>query len=182
MTQIRGARAIADATTQPAPEERIRAIANTVRRPAAFAQAQRAYHDLSERHTALRAEQRDLIQRMLAEGGETANGSGPLIRRIRAVDAELTTCAESLKDALARLFEAREPFAVAIAAALAPERTTAARRALAAAMALADELAVLDIIDREIASVGGQPGQHPMIGYRGAFEQLLARLRRLAVS
>jgi hypothetical protein len=175
-------RAAAVASAELAPEERIRRLASAVRRPARFAEAQRAYTDLSERHTLLRDEQRALIARMFAEGGETANGSGPLIARIKQVDTELTTVSESLKDALARLFEAREPFAAAIAAALAPERTTAARRALAAAMALADELAVLDIVDREISAVGGQPGQHPMIGYRGAFEQLLTRLRRLAVA
>jgi hypothetical protein len=80
------ARAVVDLTTELEPAERIRAIASKVRRPAAFATAQQAYRDLSERHTALRDEERRLIAQMLAEGGETANGSGPLVRRIREVD------------------------------------------------------------------------------------------------
>jgi hypothetical protein len=174
-------RAIADLSTEFAPAERIRAIANKVRRPAKFAEAQRAYHDLSERYTALREEERGLIQRMLAAGGETANGSAPLIRRIRECDAELSTCSDSIREALAKLFEAREPFAASIAAALQPERAAAARRALAAAMALCSELDLLDSINHEISSIGGQPGQHPLPQFRASLEPMLGRLRRIAV-
>jgi hypothetical protein len=101
MTSIR-ARAVADATTTLAPAERIAALARTVRRPSAFAAAQSAFADLQRRYTELRNEQRDLIQRMLAEGGETANGSGPLIARIKQVDTELSTCSDSIREALAR--------------------------------------------------------------------------------
>jgi hypothetical protein len=179
MASIR-ARAVADATTELEPAARIRALANTVRRPGSFAQAQRAYADLSERYTALREEERGLIARMLAEGGETANGSGPLIARIKQVDAELTTCSDSIREALQTLLEAREPFAKAVAEALAPERAAAGRRGLRAAMELVAEFDVLDAIDREISSVGGS-SQHPMQGYRGALEPILARLRRLAI-
>jgi hypothetical protein len=128
MTQIR-ARAITDVTTEVPAEKRIAAIAGRVRRPAAFATAQQAYRDLQTRHAALRDEERDLIAQMLAEGGETSHGSGPLVRRIRELDAELSTCSDSIREALETLLEARQPFAAAIAAALQPERTAAARRA-----------------------------------------------------
>jgi hypothetical protein len=179
MTQIR-AKAIADGSTEPTPAARIAAIANKVRRPAAFAAAQQAYRDLSERHTALRDEERRLIKEMLEGGGET-NASGKMVQRIREVDAELSSLSDSIRTALENVFQARQPFAKAITEALAPERATAARRALAAAMALIDELGMLDMIDREISSVGGQPGRHPLPAYRGWLEPMLARLRRIAV-
>jgi hypothetical protein len=178
MTQIR-ARAIADVTTELEPAERIAAIARTVRRPSGFAATQSAFADLQSRHGELRNEQRALIAEMLEGGGET-NASGPLVHRIRQVDAELSSLGDSIREALARLFEAREPFAAAIAAALAPERTASARRALRAAMELVAEFDVLDAIDREISSVGGS-SQHPMQGYRGSIEPMLARLRGLAI-
>jgi hypothetical protein len=98
------------------------------------------------------------------------------------VDAELTTCSDSIREALARLLEAREPFAAAIAAALQPERAAAARRALRAAMQLVSEFDLLDAIDREVAAVGGSAGQHPMRSYRASMEPLLTRLRQIAVS
>jgi hypothetical protein len=52
MAQIK-ARALADATTELAPAERIRAIAAKVRCPQAFAAAQAAYADLQKRHAGL---------------------------------------------------------------------------------------------------------------------------------
>jgi hypothetical protein len=146
-------RVAADITTELAPEERIRAIANKVRRPPGFAAAQQAYRDLSERHTALRDEERRLIAQMLAEGGETANGSATLVRRIREVDLELSALSDSIRAALENVFQARQPFTKAVTEALQPERTAAARRALRASLALIDEFGVLDMIDREIASV-----------------------------
>jgi hypothetical protein len=75
----------------------------------------------------------------------------------------------------------REPFAAAIAEALAPERRSSAARALAAATALIAEFEVQDLIDREISSAGGQPGPHPLPQYRGALGPTIARLRRLAI-
>ena len=178
MAQIK-ARALADATTELAPAERIRAIAAKVRCPQAFAAAQAAYADLQKRHAGLRHEERALIQQMLERGGET-NASGALIQRIRALDSELTTCSDSIREALEKIFQTREPFAKAVDEALAPERAAAARRGLRAGMELIAEFDVLDAIDRETAAVGGSP-QHPMRGYRGSLQPLLDRLRRLAI-
>jgi hypothetical protein len=180
MTQIR-ARAVADATTTLAPAERIAALARTVRRPSAFAAAQRVFADLQQRHGELRETLRNRIAELHAAGGEGANGSGPLIRAIRECDAELTACSDSCREALGRLLETREPFGVAIAAALAPERTAAARRALQAAMQLVDELDLLDQIGREIGSAGGSSAPHPLPQFRGVLEPTLSRLRRLAI-
>ena len=53
MTSIR-ARAVADGTTELLPADRIAALAARVRRPPEFAQAQRAFTDLQQRHGELR--------------------------------------------------------------------------------------------------------------------------------
>ena len=173
-------RVAADATTQPSPAERVAAIARKVRVPPGFASAQRAYRDLQERHIALREQERTLVAQMQEGGGET-NVSSALVKRIREVDLELISVGESLKEALSKLFQEREPLTTAVTTALRPERALAARHALTAAMSLLDQLAVLDAIDLEVAAVGGQTGQHPMLHYRAGFEQLLACLRRAAV-
>ena len=108
MTSIR-ARAVADGTTELLPADRIAALAARVRRPPEFAQAQRAFTDLQQRHGELRETLRNRIAELHAGGGEGANGSGPLIRAIRECDAELTACSDSCREALARLLDAREP-------------------------------------------------------------------------
>jgi hypothetical protein len=177
MTSIR-ARAVADATTELAPADRIAALARTVRIPPEFARAQRAYRDLQERHIALREQERTLVAEMLAGGGET-NASGSLMKRIREVDAELSLCSNALREASENISQTRKPFAKAVAEVLAGERTAAARRGLRAGMELVAEFDVLDAIDRETAAVGGSP-QHPVRNYRGMLEPMLARLRRVA--
>ena len=177
MAQIR-ARVVADATTELDPVGRIRALARKVRVPAQFAAAQQAYRDLSERHTQLRDEERRLIAEMLQAGGE-ANASGKMVNRIREVDLELASVAESLRTALETVFESRKPFTMAVTEALKPERAAAARRGLHGILAALDEVAVLDAIEHEISCSGGS-GQS--LGYRGALQPLIDRLRRIAVS
>jgi hypothetical protein len=83
MSQMIRARAVADGTIEVPPEKRIAAIAAKVRRPVAFATAQRAFADLQQRHGELRETLRNRIGELDAAGGEGANGSGPLIRAIR---------------------------------------------------------------------------------------------------
>jgi hypothetical protein len=181
MSQMIRAHAVADATTTLAPAARIAALAARVRRPGPFVTAQRAFADLQQRHGELRETLRSRIAELHAAGGEGANTSGSLIRAIRECDAELTACSDACREALGRLVEARQPFGVAIAAALAPERTAAARRALQAAMELVDELDLLDQIGREIGSSGGSPAPHPLPQFRGSLSPLVDRLRRLAL-
>jgi hypothetical protein len=135
---------------------------------------------MQQRHATLREELRGLIAALQANGGE-ANATGPQLRRIRELDVELSSLSESLREGLTTLFQVREPFAAAIAEALAPERRSSAARALAAATALIAEFEVQDLIDREISSAGGQPGPHPLPQFRGALGPTIARLRRLAI-
>jgi hypothetical protein len=135
---------------------------------------------MQERHAALRDELRGLIAELQANGGET-NATGPQLRRVRELDVQLSVLSEALREGLTTLFEVREPFAAEIAKALAPELRASAGRALAAVTALIAEFELQDLIDREIASAGGQPGPHPLPQFRGALGPTIARLRRLAI-
>jgi hypothetical protein len=101
--------------TAPGPAQRIAAVARKVRRSAALATAQQSFRDLQMRYSTLRDEQRRLIADLQAEG-EEAHGSGPLVRRIRDLDTELSSLSDQSREAMGALFAAREPFARAVAA------------------------------------------------------------------
>ena len=180
MAEISARASARASSSNDAPAERIAAIAGRVRRPTALVSAQAAFRDMQEHHATRRDELRGLIAELQANGGE-ANATGPQLRRIRELDVELSSLSEALREGLARLFETREPFAAAVAAALAPERKASAERALAAATTLIAEFEVQDLIDREISSAGGQPGPHPLPQFRGALAPTITRLRRLAL-
>jgi hypothetical protein len=183
MTILNRARLTHTTEPEPEPAERIAAIARKVRRPATLVAAQEAFRDLQARHSALRDEQRALIAQMQAEGGEAASGTGTggRVRRIRRLDADLSSLSDTLREALSYLFKVREPFAAAVVSALEPERRSSAKRALAAATALLSEFEVQDLLDRETRSVGGEPAQHPLPQYRAIVEPMIARLRRFTV-
>jgi hypothetical protein len=165
--------------TAPGPAQRIAAVARKVRRSAALATAQQSFRDLQMRYSTLRDEQRRLIADLQAEG-EEAYGSGPLVRRIRDLDTELSSLSEQSREAMGALFAAREPFARAVADALSPERRSSASRALVAAEALCVEFNLLDV-GREISSAGGQPAAHPLLKWRSIIEPTLARPRKLVI-
>lgn len=159
--------------------EPIAAIVDRVRVPVPMKAALKRWRDLQQRHSELSGDLRGAIAELRGTGGETANGAGPLVKRVREINAELCGLANEIAPALAEVVAARVPFTEAVIAALQPRRRAAAQRALAISAAWGTEIDELAEIDDAISTAGGSPG-HAWPQHRAALRPAAVILRTIA--